>query len=38
MPNARLIVYPDAGHIQMKEIPGPTAADARAFLDALAPA
>jgi len=38
MPNARLIVYPDAGHIPMKEIPGPTAADARAFLDALAPA
>lgn len=38
MPNARLIVYEDAGHIPMKEIPAPTAADARAFLDSLPPA
>jgi len=39
LPDARLIVYPDAGHIPMEEVPDASARDARAFLDAvLAPA
>jgi pimeloyl-ACP methyl ester carboxylesterase len=33
--NARLISYPDAGHVPMEEIPGRSARDARRFL--LAP-
>ena len=32
LPNARLITYEHAGHVPMEEIPGQTAADARAFL------
>jgi len=32
LPNARLIVYENAGHVPMEEVPGPTAADARQFL------
>jgi pimeloyl-ACP methyl ester carboxylesterase len=32
LPHAELIVYPEAGHIPMEEIPAQTAADARAFL------
>ncbi|MEQ8485086.1 MAG: alpha/beta hydrolase [Pseudomonadales bacterium] len=35
MPAARLIVYPDLGHVPMEEAPARTATDARAFLDAL---
>jgi pimeloyl-ACP methyl ester carboxylesterase len=35
LPNAKLIVYPDAGHIPMEEIPDPTAGDVRAFLGSL---
>jgi pimeloyl-ACP methyl ester carboxylesterase len=32
LPNARLVVYPDAGHIPMEELPERSAADVRAFL------
>lgn len=32
LPNARLIIYPDAGHLPMEEIPERSVADARAFL------
>ncbi len=32
LPNARLIVYEDVGHVPMEEIPRKTAIDARAFL------
>ena len=32
VPGAELRVYPDAGHVPMEEVPGPTAADARRFL------
>lgn len=32
LPNAEVVVYPEAGHVPMEEIPGPTAQDARAFL------
>lgn len=32
MLNAELIVYPDAGHVPMEELPDRSAADARAFL------
>lgn len=32
LPHARLIIYNDAGHVPMEEIPERTAADARAFL------
>jgi len=35
LPNARLIVYPDAGHIPMEEVAERSAADVRAFLEAL---
>jgi pimeloyl-ACP methyl ester carboxylesterase len=37
LPNAQLIVYPDAGHIPMEEVADRSAADVRAFLTALAP-
>jgi pimeloyl-ACP methyl ester carboxylesterase len=37
LPDARLIVYPDGGHVPMEEIPESTARDARAFLLAPAP-
>ncbi|GGE37554.1 alpha/beta hydrolase [Marinicauda pacifica] len=33
MPDARLITYPDAGHVAMEERPEATASDVRAFLD-----
>jgi len=33
LPNARLVVYPDAGHIPMEELPDRSASDARAFLE-----
>ena len=32
VPHAETIVYPDAGHVPMEEIPERTAADARRFL------
>lgn len=32
LPHARVITYPDAGHVPMEEIPERTAFDARAFL------
>lgn len=35
LPNARLIVYPDAGHIPMEEVAERSAADVRAFLQTL---
>ena len=34
--NSRLIAYPDIGHLPMEEAPAQTAAEARAFVDALA--
>jgi len=34
IPGAELILYPDAGHVPMEEIPAATARDARAFLRA----
>ena len=34
--NSRLIAYPDIGHLPMEEAPARTAAEARAFVDALA--
>jgi pimeloyl-ACP methyl ester carboxylesterase len=36
LPNASLIVYPEAGHIPMEEVPERSAEDARAFLRAHA--
>jgi pimeloyl-ACP methyl ester carboxylesterase len=36
LPDARLIVYPDAGHIPMEEVPERSAADVRAFLAEVA--
>jgi pimeloyl-ACP methyl ester carboxylesterase len=38
MPDARLVVYSDLGHVPMEEAPARTAADVRAFLDAVLPA
>jgi pimeloyl-ACP methyl ester carboxylesterase len=35
LPHARLVVYTDAGHIPMEEVPDPSASDARAFLEEL---
>ncbi|MFM8820343.1 MAG: alpha/beta fold hydrolase [Phenylobacterium sp.] len=35
IPGARLIVYPDAGHVPMEQIPDRSAADARAFIESL---
>lgn len=35
MPNSRLIVYPDLGHVPMEEAPERTAADAETFLLSL---
>lgn len=37
IPNARLIVYPDVGHVPMEQIPERSAADLRAFLATLPP-
>lgn len=34
MPDARLVIYPDLGHVPMEEAPRRTAADVREFLDA----
>ena len=34
LPNARLIIYDNAGHLPMEEIPEPTSKDARIFLSA----
>lgn len=38
LPNARLVVYPDVGHIAMEEVPDESAAEVRAFLESLQPA
>jgi pimeloyl-ACP methyl ester carboxylesterase len=38
IPGAKLIIYPDAGHLPMEQIPDATTRDLRAFLDTLAPA
>ncbi len=35
LPSARLVVYPDVGHLPMEEAPDQSAADVRAFLEAL---
>lgn len=37
LPDAKLIVYPNVGHIPMEEIPTQSAADLRAFLQARLP-
>lgn len=37
LPNAESVVYPDAGHVPMEELPEKTAADARSFLDRSRP-
>lgn len=36
IPNNRLIIYPNAGHMAMEEVPEQSAADARAFIKAQA--
>lgn len=36
IPGARLVVYPNVGHIPMEEVPDKSAADVKAWLDALA--
>jgi pimeloyl-ACP methyl ester carboxylesterase len=36
LPNAKLVVYEDAGHLPMEEVPERSAADVRAFLSGLA--
>jgi len=35
IPGARLILYPEAGHVPMEQIPDRSAADARAFIESL---
>ena len=35
IPGARLIVYPDAGHVPMEQIPDRSAADVRVFVESL---
>ncbi|MEM9234745.1 MAG: alpha/beta fold hydrolase [Pseudomonadota bacterium] len=35
LPDARLITYPDVGHVAQEEAPGPTSEDAAAFLAAV---
>lgn len=37
IPGAKLILYPDAGHLPMEQIPDTTTRDLRAFLAALGP-
>ncbi len=37
IPQARLIIYPDVGHIAMEEIPEKSAADVKSWLDNLSP-
>ncbi|SEL39610.1 hypothetical protein SAMN05216359_108164 [Roseateles sp. YR242] len=37
IPNARLVVYPDVGHLPQQEIPERSAKDVARFLDRLAP-
>lgn len=37
LPNARLIVYPDVGHIPMEEVPEQSAQDLLDFLETLSP-
>lgn len=37
IPGARLILYPDAGHVPMEQIPDRSAADVRAFVESLPP-
>lgn len=35
MPNAKLVIYEDVGHVAMEEVPGRSAAEVRAFLSGL---
>jgi pimeloyl-ACP methyl ester carboxylesterase len=35
IPGAKLVIYPDGGHVPMEQLPDPSASDLRAFLDAL---
>lgn len=35
LPHARLVTYPDGGHVPMEELPEPTAKDAEAFLEGV---
>ncbi len=35
IPDSRLIVYPEAGHVPMEQIPDRSAADVRAFIESL---
>lgn len=37
IPGAKLIVYPDVGHVAMEQIPDRSAADLRAFVEGLPP-
>lgn len=38
MPQAKLVIYPNVGHIPMEEIPEKSAADVKSWLDSLPPA
>ena len=38
IPGAKLVIYPKVGHIPMEEVPERSAADVKAWLDALPPA
>jgi pimeloyl-ACP methyl ester carboxylesterase len=35
IPGARLVIYPEAGHVPMEQIPDRSAADVRAFIESL---
>jgi len=37
IPGAKLILYPDAGHLPMEQLPDETTRDLRAFIDTLGP-
>jgi pimeloyl-ACP methyl ester carboxylesterase len=37
IPGAKLVIYPDGGHVPMEQLPDRSAADLRAFLEALKP-
>jgi pimeloyl-ACP methyl ester carboxylesterase len=35
IPGARLVIYPEAGHVPMEQIPDRSAADVRVFIESL---
>jgi pimeloyl-ACP methyl ester carboxylesterase len=37
IPGARLVIYPEAGHVPMEQIPDRSAADVRSFIESLPP-